>query len=559
MSKLSALKNFPVEWKPGEQERFWAQGKMHSPFAMTPISAYFCESVIGAGFLKAFQYYKIPMTFEYRVLNSYLYASITPHDLSHEELHAAMEIANRNCDLGVEEIENRWGKVWYPEISKLNERIESVNYQHLNNAELASYFEDVIQWATRLWEIHFQLAIPMVMAPSVFQETYDQLFSPKNKFESVELLEGFDNESIITGLKIWELSQQVSNNPVVLEIFRTVEKVNIIEKCRHTKGAEDFVKRVDQFLLNHGKRNENPLEVNSSTWIQDSRPLISMIEVYLKNPENNFQVIHKKKRAARVIREKQIREAMSQYPQSIRESFEKLLLSAQFAIGLQETHNYLIDARVVYLMRHLLTEVAARAVKDKALKHAEDIYYLYPNEILTLLRKNEVNQQEIEKRKEKVKQASTVEAPAVLGTVPSSPPPHTPFLQAVEKFFGGAPKTSTEENILLGNPASPGKVSGRVVVIRHVTEAHQLKRGDILVTRTTSPAWTPYFAIVGGVITDAGGMLSHCAIVAREYNIPAIVGMDHATSLLKTGMWIEVDGDHGSVQIQAINPALNCV
>jgi pyruvate,water dikinase len=92
-------------------------------------------------------------------------------------------------------------------------------------------------------------------------------------------------------------------------------------------------------------------------------------------------------------------------------------------------------------------------------------------------------------------------------------------------------------------------VRGRARVIRSLAEAQTLQKGDILVTETTSPAWTPLFATVAAVVTDTGGVLSHCAIVTREYGIPAVVGTGTATALIKDGQLLEVDGSAGSVRI----------
>ncbi|MFO7170726.1 MAG: PEP-utilizing enzyme, partial [Chloroflexota bacterium] len=86
-------------------------------------------------------------------------------------------------------------------------------------------------------------------------------------------------------------------------------------------------------------------------------------------------------------------------------------------------------------------------------------------------------------------------------------------------------------------------------VVRSLSEASKLARGDILVAETTAPPWTPLFATAAGIVTDTGGILSHCAVVAREYRIPAVVGVAGATKAIRDGMVIEIDGDAGIVRI----------
>ena len=92
-------------------------------------------------------------------------------------------------------------------------------------------------------------------------------------------------------------------------------------------------------------------------------------------------------------------------------------------------------------------------------------------------------------------------------------------------------------------------MQGRVKVVRSLAEASKLAHGDILVAITTAPPWTPLFATVAAVVTDTGGVLSHCAVVAREYGIPAVVGTGVATNFLHDDQWVEVDGDSGTVRV----------
>jgi pyruvate,water dikinase len=140
--------------------------------------------------------------------------------------------------------------------------------------------------------------------------------------------------------------------------------------------------------------------------------------------------------------------------------------------------------------------------------------------------------------------------PPALGALPEAPPPNDTVGRTITKFFGlDAPDASEAGNVLHGLSGSSGKVRGIARVVRSLSEAGKLQKGDILVAETTVPPWTPLFATAAGIATDTGGILSHCAIVAREYRIPAVVGVRNATRRLEDGMLIEVDGDTGTVWI----------
>jgi pyruvate,water dikinase len=117
------------------------------------------------------------------------------------------------------------------------------------------------------------------------------------------------------------------------------------------------------------------------------------------------------------------------------------------------------------------------------------------------------------------------------------------------KFFGGPPPAAEAPDVLRGNAGSPGKVRGLARVVRALSQAGKLQAGDILVAETTAPPWTPLFATAAAIVTDTGDILSHCAVVAREYQVPAVVGTGRATKEIRDRQMLEVDGDAGLVRI----------
>jgi len=120
---------------------------------------------------------------------------------------------------------------------------------------------------------------------------------------------------------------------------------------------------------------------------------------------------------------------------------------------------------------------------------------------------------------------------------------------AIGKFFGGPPPATEEPGIIRGNAGSPGRARGPARVVRSLAEADRLRPGDVLVAETTAPPWTPLFASAAAIVTDTGGILSHCAVVAREYGIPAVVGTGSATARISDGQLLEVDGGAGLVRV----------
>ena len=103
--------------------------------------------------------------------------------------------------------------------------------------------------------------------------------------------------------------------------------------------------------------------------------------------------------------------------------------------------------------------------------------------------------------------------------------------------------------MLQGSPGSPGTVRGPAKVLWSLSEAAEIQQGEVLIAETTAPPWTPLFATAAAIVTDTGGILSHSAVVAREYGIPAVVGTGVATTMVRDGQTIEVDGDKGIVRL----------
>ena len=144
----------------------------------------------------------------------------------------------------------------------------------------------------------------------------------------------------------------------------------------------------------------------------------------------------------------------------------------------------------------------------------------------------------------------TIAPPPALGTPsPSGAPPDDPVLRMLGRFFGAPPAAAARADVVRGNAGAPGVARGPARVLRSLAEAARLRPGDVLVAPTTAPAWTGLFATAAAIVTDAGGILSHCAVVAREYGIPAVVGTGTATAVIEDGRWLEVDGDAGVVRL----------
>jgi len=203
-------------------------------------------------------------------------------------------------------------------------------------------------------------------------------------------------------------------------------------------------------------------------------------------------------------------------------------------IGYREYPKYGMVSRYFVYKRALLQE-AERLVRAGVLREKEDIFYLRFEELDEVVRTNRVDDALIDRRMEEYRSYEALTPPRVLTS-------------DGEALTGAYRRDGFPAGALVGLPVSAGTVEGRARVILDMARA-DLQPGDILVTAHTDPSWTPLFVAIAGLVTEVGGLMTHGAVIAREYGLPAVVGVVGATRLIRDGQRIRVHGTHGYVEI----------
>jgi phosphohistidine swiveling domain-containing protein len=245
-----------------------------------------------------------------------------------------------------------------------------------------------------------------------------------------------------------------------------------------------------------------------------------------------------------------VREKLQGYPSAVRDEFEALLKAASCALVLAEDHGYWLDFQAIYRVRQVVVDLGKRLAEAGVIDVTNDVFFLQKAEIEAAAGAVDASDQKalVMERKKGLAHFSSIKPPHFIGTDYGPPPPGL-LSRAFSKFFGTPPEPSNAPDTLGGHAGSPGKVQGIARIIRSLDDAEKLHLGEIVVAETTAPPWTPLFATAGAIVTDTGGVLSHCAVVAREYRIAAVVGTGVATAMITDGQTVEVDGDAGTVRI----------
>jgi pyruvate,water dikinase len=253
-----------------------------------------------------------------------------------------------------------------------------------------------------------------------------------------------------------------------------------------------------------------------------------------------------------------------------RKTFDDLLNTAKTVFPYVENHLFYVEHWFHSIFWNKIRLVAEIMKEHGMIKEIDDIFLLRRDEIKQALwdvvtawatgvkpRGTKVWPPEIEWRKGVMQKFRDWSAPPAIGTAPEViQEPFTIVLWGVTNAslsdWSAVQEVTDPDSIteLRGFAGSPGIVEGKARVCRSANEIRDLQEGEILVAATTSPSWAPAFAKIKACVTDVGGIMSHAAIVCREYGMPAVVGTGHATKIIKTGMMLRIDGSSGIVTIE---------
>jgi len=542
--------DFPVSWEdPEDQHLPLTWENTHNPDPAPALEFDLWHVIYDNGANPAFESYQLPIRFKVRRINTYLYTAVVPV-VPPEQMEALGKLSEEALGAAVDRLEECWNGEWLPEIKEQLAFWDAFDLQRATAPSLHQHLQETVKRLGRLWDIHFRIVLTVYLAIGLFDEFYQDLLGQGNAFDAYRLLEGFDSKTLEVNQALWDLSREALAAPAVHQVFEEHASNEVVTALAGVEGGNSFLQSLQAFLDSHGQRGSD-WSVSLPSWLEDPTPVIATLKDYLRQPTGDPRAEQAALAADRDEAVAAAREQLKGYPQQVRQQFDSLLEAAQAANVLTEDHGYWIDFNGTYRVRRVLVEVGRRLVTAGALEHADDIFQLTLHETqraVAALPDGDDLRPLVAARHAELEHWSAVTPPAALGT-DYGPPPDNPINRTLGKFFGAPPKPSEAADLINRNAGSPGKVRAVARVIHTLDEVDRLQPGEVLVTKTTSPPWTPLFATAGAIVTDAGGILSHCAVVAREYRIPAVVGTGRATRAIRDGQLLEVDGDSGTVRI----------
>ncbi|MBW4498746.1 MAG: phosphoenolpyruvate synthase [Scytonema hyalinum WJT4-NPBG1] len=339
------------------------------------------------------------------------------------------------------------------------------------------------------------------------------------------------------GLELLDVADVIRPYPEVIEYLQHVQDDGFLDELVKFHGGQEARDAIRTYLDKYGMRCVGEIDITRTRWSEKPTALVPMILSNIKNfePGESNRKFEQGRQSA-LKKEQELLERLKQLPdgeQKAKETKQQINLLRNF-IGYREYPKYGIVNRYFVYKKALLKE-AEQLVQANVIHEKEDIYYLTFEELREIVRTNKLDYQIISKRKDEYKLYEKLTPPRVI----------TSDGEIIALKYK---RENLPAEAIVGLAVSAGVIEGRARVILNMEDA-ELEDGDILVTSFTDPSWTPLFVCIKGLVTEVGGLMTHGAVIAREYGLPAVVGVESATKLIKDGQRIRVHGTEGYVEI----------
>jgi phosphohistidine swiveling domain-containing protein len=427
----------------------------------------------------------------------------------------------------------RWRQEWLPEVEKLAIMLEGFDPAAVQAGKWAEVLDSQEREYRRVFGgVHRTAVGPVRVAVARFVEEYVKRFGNDRRTNAIAMLQGFPNRSLERSICLWDLSRMLRADESLQGLMDREAPLP------DTPTARTFREDFDALLRDFGYTTNNGLQ-DLPTWREGSQVPLAMIRAYTTQDDSKSpREAVSRQTDRRLELEAELQNTSKDDPDA--SDLTLLLEMAQQLIPNLEDHNLLCDQRCVAASRARWLTIGAHLKSQGILSDTDDVFFYRRSELLQALEDGSaLSTEEVEQRRRMQEHLRATPPPLYLGL-----PPKTPTSP------DDVPQEGNIQRLVRGVAASPGIHRGRARVIQSLEQASTLKEGDVLVVRSLTPPWTPYLGIIGAIVTNTGGELSHGAVVAREFGIPAVVGTGTGSNLIWDGAIVTVDGTAGVVVIE---------
>ncbi|MGE0505237.1 MAG: PEP-utilizing enzyme [Solirubrobacterales bacterium] len=560
--------DFPIEWLEGEKELFWIYDDLHCP---NPISPLFFD--IGGWWLSCdhmFRRFGTPFACDWvaKEINGYLYTAAIP---ARGELRAeATEFEARYVPrvprvpgyaerigeyMGwvlphyAENFLDWWRERLRPDLDRDFARLDAVDMDAASLLDLAVLLEDAIDVHDRAWKVHWMLNFAQFSSTQALNATIEAVHGSPDPGLMGRLQASLEDRNWDSIEDLWKMKEEIAADPELRAAFESGEPAaGVIAALERSESGRRFLAdRLSAHQQTYGYKAIWSHEFAFKTWVEDPAPIVEALRGYLATDYDYPSNIA----AVAADLEKAKAEVMEGVEGEDREKLQRALDLSLGMNPLTPDHHFYIDQGTNARLRLVVIAIGRKLVEAGLLEDAEDVVFLHYNELRMLMADGgalDARELVSDRRDAHEDAYERGRPPSWVGTATEEALafPYNALWGFPEKYYAGEPETSAE---VLGTAASPGVVEGTARCVASLDEFDQVQDGEILVCRMTNPAWVVLFTKISGLVTEAGGTVSHPAVVAREFGIPAVVGATTAGERISTGDRIRVNGTSGVVEV----------
>ena len=560
---------FPVQWESeAEKQLFWVFDDLHCP---NPLSPMFAD--IGGWWLSCdhmFRRFGTDFASDWlaKFVNGYVYTAVIPADpkfFIESTEYGARYSARVPRDPSYASVIGKYGAAVLPTYGQhfadwWKERLVpemTRNYAYLESEldragerslmELAVLLEDAIDIHDRHWKIHWML-------------NFAQFSAALNLRTAVEKWKGSVDETLLGRLQnsaddrnwdsiqgLWKLKEEVEADPDLKTAFKAETAAGILERLQGSERGRSFLTdRVETYQREFGYHAVWSHEFIFPTVREQVEPVLELVRGYIETAYDYPKTIA----AVKTDIESASAELLEGLSGAALEEISRLNAINLKMSPLTPDHHFYIDQGANAHLRLVLMAIGTKLLGMGALDQPDDVMFLRYNELRIFMGETSaVDARSLVATRRAQREASyRLRPPDWIGTATATQlaVPYLANWGFPAKFHR---QPSAVEDQVAGLAGSPGVIEGIARVVLTVDEFDQVRKGDIVVCQMTNPAWVALFTKMAGLVTDAGGLTSHAAVLSREFAIPAVIGTSVATRTIKSGDRIRVDGTNGVVDI----------
>jgi phosphohistidine swiveling domain-containing protein len=558
---------FPVEWEEGERDLFWVLDDLHCP---NPLSPLFFD--LGGWWLTCdhmFRRFGTPFACDWiaKNVNGYLYTAAIPADPSvradgneyqaryvprvpHDPEHAGVIGAYLGFVLPhyAANFLDWWRDRLRPEIERNFAYLDGYDTDNASLVELAVLFEDAIDIHDRHWKIHWMLNFAQFSATMALSATIEEVKGAADPALVGRLQSSVEDRNWDSIEALWQMKEEIKGDVDLRKAFEGDTAADVLRALEGSDRGRAFVReQLEPYQQEFGYKAIWSHEFSFPTWRENPAPILEAVRGYLETDYDYPAAIA----AVKEDLDRAVKELMDGIAEG--EGRDRLQQALELSLRmnpLTPDHHFYIDQGTNARLRLAAIAIGRKLAAAGVLDDPEDVAYLRYNELRVLTANPEAfdAKARVSERRDERERQALVRPPEWIGTATEEALafPYLSLWGFPEKFHRAPPEKVDEVH---GLAASPGVVEGIARHVASLDEFNQVKKGEILVCQMTNPAWVVLFTKIGGLVTDAGGIAAHPAVVAREFGIPAVVGTSIATQRIATGDRVRVNGTSGVVEV----------